>query len=302
MRARENGESSDEVNDLDLRTDLAVEAKKLWEDSAGVTTLLPGVIARKARRHGIELEKVVILNEAGADALKKPVGTYLTVDLQPFAERERHAFRRTALALAEALGDLLKPFSGVLVAGLGNREITPDAIGPHVLEHILVTRHLLERGKLPHGVLTPVSTIVPGVLGITGIESVELVRSARRIVGADCVLVVDALASCDPDRLCRSVQLSDTGLVPGSGVGNSRPAFSERELGVPVYAIGVPTVMDGAPLFSCEGRAADAPKELIVTPRDIDSRVREIGKLIGYAIDLALQPKLSFDDIPSYLS
>lgn len=299
MRAGENGESSGEVNDLDLRTDLAVEAKRLWEDSAGETTRLPGVIARKARRHGIELEKVVILNETGAEALKKPVGTYLTVDLQPFAERERHAFRRTAIALAEALRDLLKPFSGVLVAGLGNREITPDAIGPHVLEHILVTRHLLERGKLPQGTLTPVSTIVPGVLGITGIESVELVRSARRIVGADCVLVVDALASCDPDRLCRSVQLSDTGLVPGSGVGNSRPAFTQRELEVPVYAIGVPTVMDGTALFSGKG---SAPKELIVTPRDIDSRVREIGKLIGYSIDLALQPRLNFDDIPSYLS
>ena len=302
MRRPQNGESSGEVNGLDLRTDLAVEAKRLWENSAEEKTELPGVAARKTLRRGIGLEKVVILDERGAEALKKPVGTYLTVDLQSFTERERHCFRRTALVLAEALNDLLKPYTSVLVAGLGNREITPDAIGPHVLEHILVTRHLLERGKLPPGSLTPVSTIVPGVLGITGIESVELVRSARRIVGADCVLVVDALASCEPDRLCRSVQLSDTGLVPGSGVGNCRPAFTEKELGVPVYAVGVPTVVDGAPFLSREGVAADNAKELIVTPRDIDSRVREIGKLIGYGIDLAVQPKLNFDDIPSFLS
>ena len=302
MRLRQIGESTGEVKDVDLRTDLAVEAKKLWEDSAEETTALPGVAARKTQRRGIALEKVVIMNEQGADALKKPAGTYITIDLHAFTERERHCFRRTALVLAEALGDLLKPYTSVLVAGLGNREITPDAIGPSVLEHILVTRHLLERGKLPPGSFTPVSTIVPGVLGITGIESVELVRSARRIVGADCVVVVDALASCEPERLCKSVQLSDTGLVPGSGVGNCRPAFTEKELGVPVYAVGVPTVMDGAPFLSRDGTNTDNAGELIVTPRDIDSRVREIGKLIGYGIDLAVQPKLNFDDIPSFLS
>lgn len=303
MRRAGKGESTREVNILDLRTDLAIEAKKLWEDSAEETTELPGVIARKTQRRGVSVEKVVIRDEQGADALKKPVGTYLTVDLHPFAEKERHCFRRTALVLAEALKDLLAPFSSVLVAGLGNREITPDAIGPLVLEHILVTRHLLERAKLPAGSLTPVSTVVPGVLGITGIESVELVRSARQIVGADCVLVVDALASCEPERLCESVQLSDTGLIPGSGVGNSRPAFTKKELGVPVYAVGVPTVVDGATFLARSGvSSAKNANELILTPRDIDSRVREIGKLIGYGIDLALQPRLTFDDIPSFLS
>ena len=205
---------------------------------------------------------------------------------------------------ARAVGAELKALLGeksrsVLVAGLGNAQMTPDAIGPKSTEHILVTRHL---GESPvFSALAAVSVLTPGVLGRTGIESLDLVRGAVRAVQPDALIVIDALASRSLSRLCTTVQLSDTGIVPGSGVGNSRQEFSRRTLGVPVVAVGVPTVMDAAGALQ-PALTRDMPQGLLVTLRDVDARVREMGRLVGYGCDLALHRGLSLAEIPTFLS
>ena len=145
----------------------------------------------------------------------------------------------------------------------------------------------------------------PGVLGTTGLESVELVRGAAEHAAPDLILVVDALAARDPERVCTTVQLADTGIVPGSGVGNARSALTEETLGVPVVAVGVPTVVDARTLCAdLSGAEIDLPEdtELFVTPRDIDTRVRDSARLVGYAIDLALHDALTIEDIDMFLA
>ena len=189
----------------------------------------------------------------------------------------------------------------VLVVGLGNREITPDAIGPEAVRNLIVTRHL--GSELPEALtgLTSVAACQPGVLGQTGIESLALVKSAMQTAQPDVVIVIDALAAAEPGRLFRTVQLTDTGIVPGSGVGNSRQEFSRRTLGVPVVAVGVPTVMDAAGALQ-PALTRDMPQGLLVTLRDVDARVREMGRLVGYGCDLALHRGLSLAEIPTFLS
>lgn len=288
---------------MSIRTDLAIEAKRLWDKTMEEKTELPGVVARKSGHFGIPIDVVEIINEEGSRQLQKPIGTYVTVDLQSFTQRERNSFRQTAEALARVLRTMMTDVENVLVVGLGNVNITADAIGPETLNNLVVTRHLTQL-EIPafHGFCT-VSAVAPGVLGQTGIESAELVFGAVEKVKPDSVIVIDALASCEPDRLCLSVQITDTGIVPGSGVGNHRAAFTKESMGVPVYAVGVPTVVDGATFLALQGKEEKAPgHDLVLAPRDIDTKVREIGKLIGYGIDLSLQRRLTFDDIPGFLS
>ena len=164
-----------------------------------------------------------------------------------------------------------------------------------------MTRHL--GSELPEALtdLTSVAACQPGVLGQTGIESLALVKSAMQTAQPDVVIVIDALAAAEPGRLFRTVQLTDTGIVPGSGVGNSRQEFSRRTLGVPVVAVGVPTVMDAAGALQ-PALTRDMPQGLLVTLRDVDARVREMGRLVGYGCDLALHRGLSLAEIPTFLS
>ena len=223
------------------------------------------------------------------------------MELSTFFAREKNSFRNAAEAVARVLRTMLPHDCAIMVVGLGNRDITPDAVGPLTLASVIVTRHLTKSKSDGFRRFTTVSAFEPGVLGTTGIESLELVKAALSRSDAKCVIVVDALASCEPERICTTVQITDTGIVPGSGVGNRRSAFDREALGVPVFAIGVPTVMDASTLGSAHVQSASV-QELIVTPRAIDTRVREIGKLLGYSIDLALQPSLTFDDIPAFLS
>lgn len=289
---------------MNFRTDLAIEAKRLWDKSMDQKTKLNGVIARQSGHFGIPVDIVEIVDEEGAHQLGKPVGTYVTVDLSRFFQKEASSFRLTVEALARVLRTMMPEASNVLVVGLGNAAITADAVGPETLNHLVVTRHLTQR-DIPafHGFCT-VSAAAPGVLGRTGIESLEMVQSAVKNVRPDCVIVIDALASCEPERLCLSVQLTDTGIVPGSGVGNHRAGFTKESLGVPVFAVGVPTVVDGATFLALHRKEMeeDIRHDLVLTARDIDMRVREIGMLIGYGIDLALQRCLTFEDIPGFLS
>ena len=194
----------------------------------------------------------------------------------------------------------------MLAAGLGNQAMTPDALGPRSLDHLLVTRHLGE--ALPQ--LRPVAGLGAGVLGTTGMEVAEWVRGAAEQVGPAAVIVVDALAARDLERLCATVQIADTGLVPGSGVGNHRMALNRETLGVPVISVGVPTVVDAETIArDLLGEAGAVPKALngrgrrfFVTPESIDQKIRDLSKVLGYGINLALQESLALEDLEALLA
>ncbi|BDE85557.1 MULTISPECIES: GPR endopeptidase [Intestinimonas] len=300
---------------LKRRTDLALEAKELWTESAEKETKLEGVRARDSLREGYQVTTVDILDEQGASSLGKPVGSYVTVQLDALARREEDAFGRAARAIAAELNGLLKlpEEATCLVVGLGNRAITPDAIGPGVADHTMVTRHLVEQAPEHFGSFRPVAALAAGVLGTTGVESGELVKAVAEKIRPGCIIAVDALASRSMDRVCTTVQLANTGIVPGSGVGNHRAALNRETLGVPVIAVGVPTVVDAGTLAADilaeagqEGldpeALAGAGEGLMVTPRDIDQRVADLVKVIGYGINLALQPGLTIEDVDLFLS
>lgn len=293
------------------RTDLAVEAKELWQESAEEQTRLEGVEAHDGQREGFGVDTVRVLDERGARALDKPVGSYITITLDGLHRREEDAFGRAARALAGELKQLLTEVDArgtVLVVGLGNRAITPDAIGPLVHRHTMVTRHLVEQVPEHFGALRPVASLAAGVLGTTGVESGTLIRAVCRSIQPACVIAVDALASRSLHRVCRTVQLTDTGITPGSGVGNHRQAIDRDTLGIPVIAIGVPTVVDGATLamdllgHSEPPELAQGVENLMVTPRDIDAQVADLAKVIGFGINLALQDGLSIEDVEMFLS
>ena len=296
-----------------IRTDLAVEARQLWREGAEETTALPGVRAEEQDRDGFHVTVVEILDAQGEEALGKPAGRYVTVELDALIRREENAFPDAASLLAEEFRKFAKPGGEqtYLVVGLGNRGITPDAIGPETVDHVLVTRHLKERLPEEFASFRPVSAVCSGVLGTTGIESSDLVRAVVEEVKPSAVFAVDALASRSTDRLCRTVQIADTGIVPGSGVGNARQALNRENLGVPVIAIGVPTVVDAATLTLDLASRAGAELDpqgfgavggMIVTPRDIDRNVRDIAKLLGYSLNLAFHDGLSIADVDMLLS
>ena len=280
------------------RTDLAMEAKELFERSAGEQTRLSGVLARETDRRGVRMTLVRILDAEGEQALGKPRGTYITAELDALARREPGSFAAAARTIGRALRELLGPCRQALVVGLGNRDITPDAIGPEAVKNLIVTRHLQAGPDEALPGLMRVAACQPGVLGQTGIESLELVKCAMQTAQPDVVIVIDALAARSRHRLCATVQLSDTGLTPGSGVGNHRKAVNARTLRLPVVAVGVPTVIDGAALCGDEDAA---PSGLFVTPQDIDRRIRDMGALLGTAITLALQPTLTAADVAALL-
>lgn len=290
---------------LKRRTDLALEAAARLAVSGSV----PGVVCRETEREGVPLTIVEIKDEEGAQAAGRPIGRYVTLDLHPFQRREKEGFGRSVQALAGELQKLMPDDEGpVLVVSLGNRGVTPDALGPLVHEQLLVTRHLVEGEPESFGAFRPVAAIAPGVLGSTGVESCELSQAVAQRIKPRCVVAIDALTAQSVERLCATIQLSNSGIAPGSGVGNHRQALDEETFGVPVIAIGVPTVVDGATLaldiLSEAGREDIDPKSLggegaslYLTPRDIDVRVRETAKIIAYAINLALQPGLTLEDL-----
>lgn len=296
-----------------IRTDLAIEAQELWRESMGKATQLDGVRARHERRGGFGVSVVEILDERGEQALGKPRGKYVTVELDALLRREENAFSDACELISEQLRDIfgLSPEGGVLVAGLGNRAITPDAVGPETVDSVMVTRHLREQLPEYFGSFRPVSALCSGVLGTTGIESGSMVSAVAEKLRPELIVAVDALASRRTDRLCRTVQISDTGIIPGSGVGNSRQALSRDNLGVPVIALGVPTVVDAATLTldlaarsgaELDPEAFGEDGQMIVTPRDIDKNVKDISKLLGYSLNLALHDGLSISDVDMFLS
>lgn len=299
---------------LQRRTDLALEAKEIWESGVQKSDQLRGVESDQTTREGYPVTTVRITDREGQDALGKPVGTYITLELPGLKRREEDAFPRAVRALAAELKELLPKDAGsVLVVGLGNRAITPDNIGPAAVGHTLVTRHLVEQVPEHFGHFRPVAALAAGVLANTGVESSELVRAMVDRIHPACVIAVDALASRSLSRVCSTIQLADTGISPGSGVGNHRTALNRETLGIPVIALGVPTVVDVATLcadvLAEAGRGELEPEALrghggglMVTPRDIDQSVADLSKVIGYGVNLALQEGLSVEDLDMMLS
>lgn len=282
------------------RTDLALEARELWQESAEKTTRLTGVKASKQKEEGYPVTRVDILDHRGEEALGKPQGSYLTIDLSSFWQRKADFFERAVRAVGGQLKAMLPAEGPALVVGLGNRAMTPDAVGPLSLDSVLVTRHLVSAMPRHFAGFRPVAAFRTGVLGLTGVESAETVRGLAAEVKPALIIAVDALAARRVNRMCTTVQLTDTGIVPGSGVGNHRAALNRETLGVPVLSIGVPTVVDAATLAADlleeagipeldETRLRHGKAPLMVTTRDIDQQVRELSRVVGYGINWALQ-------------
>lgn len=257
-----------------------------------------GVNISEENLEGFPLLAVEISSAAGAKLLGKAEGHYYTLELQKQSTALPEDFGRSVRAVAELIHRCSRGRStgSVLIAALGNPDITPDAIGPLTAANILVTRHLKAR-NIP-GFENFTSTVLcrTGVLGTSGMESAAQIGALCRSIEPELVIAVDALAGTEADRLCRSVQICDSGISPGSGVGNDRQELSMETLGVPVLAVGVPTVIDAAALCRKEGI-----EQMFVTPRDIDAQVRALGKILGYGINMALHPGLAVEDMEMLL-
>lgn len=311
------------------RTDLALEAKESFEkDNAEIS----GVVLEEhyLEKENVRISRVIIETEKGAKAMGKPKGTYITLEAAEMSEMDEGYHREISRVLADCLKELLpnpipQDFS-VLVVGLGNRDVTPDALGPFVVNHLHINRHLIKeygRIALEKEQAAILSGLVPGVMGQTGMETVEIIKGVVEEAKPDMVIAIDALAARNAKRLNRTIQIANTGIHPGSGVGNQRHAINEESLGVPVIAIGVPTVVDAATivgdamenlLTALEGNTqisglAKAFQEfdasdrralvlevlspnlngMFVTPKDIDETIRHISYTISEALHMAME-------------
>ena len=283
-----------------FRTDLALERTEILGKQH-----IDGIEKREYAVDGTKVSEIKVLNETGERNLEKPVGTYITVDVPPFTVSSELTDGRLN-AVAQAIRTLLPQEGLILVAGLGNPDITPDALGPKCAGRIFATRHIRKELRESVGLhdLRPVAAIVPGVLGCTGIEASEIITAVAQKIKPSAIISVDALAAKSVKRLARTVQLCDTGVSPGSGVGNHRREISRRTTGVPVIAVGVPTVVDARSLAQdvsgCD--ASSFPSEyadMTATPRETDTVTDSASKLLALAINCALQPSLSAEELLS---
>lgn len=270
---------------MEFRTDLASEAIK-----NGNIADLEGITERSEEFKGVKITTVEIATDSASKRINKPKGKYITINVSSFlspTERERIETEAVAKVVSDLIGD-----GKVLVAGLGNTDITPDAVGPLSVSKIFATRHISQSGVEIDGLgdLREITAVATGVLGKTGLESAETVKCICDYVKPDCVIVIDALACSEISRLGTTVQITDSGIAPGSGVKNTRKELSQKSLGVPVVAIGVPTVIDASVLSENAG-------EMMVTPRDIDAVVSRASKVISLAVNKAMLPSLSFEEI-----
>ncbi|MDY6012283.1 GPR endopeptidase [Clostridium sp.] len=323
---------------INVRTDLAIEAKedysKVHEDE------IDGVIVDKDTINDTKVTKVTIKNEDGAKKLGKPVGNYITIDIPDYTVYDGEIMEN----VSEVVGKTMKALVNMtqdktaLVVGLGNWKVTPDALGPKVVEKIMVTRHL--KDVMPEAIddsIIPVCAISPGVLGITGIETGDVIKALVEKIKPDLVVCVDALASRRIDRVNKTIQISDTGISPGAGVGNHRMKINEETLGVKVVAVGVPTVVDAATIandsidlvmdefisksekgseFYNMIKSIDKNEkeilikellnpyvgDLMVTPKEVDLVIDSLSKIIANGINISLQPNLDMDDINKFMN
>lgn len=280
-----------------VRTDLALEARESFD---GSDTEVHGVVVEEEYEEELDLKitRVKILSERGAREMGKPVGTYLTMEAPGMAVPDEDYHREISEALAGCLKELIgeNRDRSVLVAGLGNRDVTPDALGPKTVSNLMITRHLFrEYGKETMGMeqASAVSGIAPGVMAQTGMETSEILQGIIDQTSPDILLVIDALAARSTRRLGRTIQLTDTGIQPGSGVGNHRGSLTKESLGIPVIAIGVPTVVEAAAIiYDAQGSCERMPPHLngmFVTPKNIDEIIKQLSFTLSEALNIVFQ-------------
>lgn len=296
-----------------IRTDLALEARESFEEE---DVKIRGVRIEEEEDKELELHTttVVIETENGAKTMGKPVGTYIIMEAPNMSVPDEGYHREISEKLAEHLRTLMgEGEKSVLIVGLGNRDVTPDALGPYVVQNVRITRHLIREygaASLGEEQMNPISGIVPGVMAQTGMETVEIVKGVVKQTHPDLIIAVDALAARSTRRLNRTIQVTDTGINPGSGVGNHRNGLNRQVIGIPVIAIGVPTVVDAATIVNDtmenlintmnEKDTAEKYhmiKEMIpshlntmfVTPKDIDETVKRLSYTISEGLNIALQ-------------
>ena len=322
-----------------IRTDLAIEAREFYTRKENRQDI-PGVIMDVDKKQDITVTRVKIVEEVGARILGKPIGNYITIEVPKLRENDRDLQDEVSDTLSKEIGGIIdiQDDSVILVVGLGNWNVTPDALGPRVIEHLLVTRHIKEYipEQIDEGVRS-VCAIAPGVLGITGIETSEIIRGIVDRIKPYLVIAIDALASRKMDRISTTIQLADTGINPSSGVGNNRKELSQSTLGVPVIAIGIPTVVDAATMASDtidividslvkesnQGgefynmlKSMDKTEQsslisealspyignLMVTPKEIDRLIEDISVVIANGLNIALHPSIDMEEMNRYLS
>lgn len=285
---------------MNFRTDLALERCEILNKKA-----LNGIEMESFKAFKAKVTRIDVTNDEGAQTVGKPIGRYVTVEVKPFAKHAQF-IDESLSALTDEIKRLIPHEGKVLVAGLGNMKITPDALGPKCASMIFATRHITGELLKATGLsdLRSVTAFSTGVLGETGAEASEVIKGIVQTVKPDFVITVDALAARNIDRLGTTVQMCNTGIVPGSGVGNSRQEISEKTVGVPVISIGVPTVVDAATLIlDCTGMHDDEQSlyeqvgSMMVTPREIDLMIERAAKLTSLAVNCALQPHISPEDM-----
>jgi spore protease len=281
---------------MNIRTDLALEGINATKISEGITQTKRGT--------SFKITEITIAEDRHGERIGKKKGRYITLEGNPLSIYSE-SFREMAEELGHEISEFISDGS-VLVTGLGNNDITPDALGPQTAARILATRHLRDELGDENEFLSslrPVSVMASGVLGQTGIETAEIIDGLLKKINPSCVIVVDALACSDISRLGTTIQISDSGISPGSGVANKRREISKLSLGVPVIAIGVPTVVDMYTIVeSMTGkRVLPTIPNMMVTPRDVDRLIERSSALISMGINLALHPELSFDDVETIM-
>ena len=308
-----------------FRTDLASERKDIYQKANNVEDQIDGIESEKEEvNEDIKIERVKITNENGERAIGKPIGDYITIDIQKLKIAQEEEIKVAADIVSKELKKIIDKHidkqGEILVVGLGNIYVTPDSLGPKVINEIEVTRHIIN--YMPQYVVEGtrmVSAIAPGVLGTTGIETVEIIKGVVDNINPKLLIVIDALASRSIERISSTVQISDTGIVPGAGVGNTRNEISQRTLGIPVIALGIPTVVETAVLVNDsldlfitklqeeaksndylnklkaednyeEIKEALNPKEynLIVTPKEIDQLIENMKDVVSMGINMSV--------------
>ena len=314
-----------------IRTDLAMEAREAYGDPNGE---MEGVkVDTETFEKDITVTTIEIFSKKGEELLKKGMGRYITVEAAVLKENDKQAEEKISEILSEKIKTLAGEeaiASGVLVAGLGNRNVTPDALGPEVCDMLFVTRHLKQYA--PDQIderINEVSAIAPGVLGITGLETTEIIKGVVEKVKPALIIAIDSLASRNIERLRTTIQLTDSGISPGSGIGNKRTAINKEELNVPVIAIGVPLVVYAATIAqdlleetlikNNEGKEISLEEgekyhkilqelmntrgaELVVTPKEIDIIVKDSARIIANAINAALHHDMDLTEVARYMN
>ncbi len=288
-----------------IRTDLALEARdSITEDSNKIKGIK--ITENKDSKKEINIIKMEVQNRYGAEAIGKPIGMYITMEAPHLSETDDGYHREISETLAEELREIImgiyswnESVPKILVAGLGNRDTTPDALGPRVVSNLMITRHIVEYMGYDEieGAFAVTSGIVPGVMAQTGMESAEIINAIIKKTKPDILVVIDALAARSVSRLNSTIQISDTGICPGSGVGNHRGAINKKTMGIPVIAVGVPTVVDASTLVydmlnkngwdaaNCE---LNKIEEMYVTPKDIDAIIKKISFTISEGINICM--------------